>query len=147
MVEAFGIVVIAVAIVGAIVALFTLAGTGELYRQIGRGAMSIGEEPERPVHGPAPAAAGRGAAQERDEEILQLLQARNARRARRGESQLDIDAELARLTAAPAAAAADDGLRAEVRAHVIARNERRARLGREPLDIEAEVDRQLRQPN
>ena len=71
-----------------------------------------------------------------------MLEARNARRAARGEPALDVDAELARLTAP--AAAADPALRAEVRQLVVARNARRARAGKPPLDVEAEVERQLR---
>jgi hypothetical protein len=67
--------------------------------------------------------------------------ARNERRTRRGEPALDVEAELARLTAP----AVDPELAAEVRSLVIARNERRGRAGREPLDVEAEVARQLRE--
>jgi hypothetical protein len=83
---------------------------------------------------------------EREQEIRQMLQARSDRRVRRGEPALDIDAELAALTAAaPAAASAqhDQGIAEEVLQLVIARNERRERQGLQPLDIEAEVQRTL----
>jgi hypothetical protein len=71
-----------------------------------------------------------------------LLEAKSARREARGQAPLDVDAELAALTSAPAQA--DAVLREEVRQLVVARNERRARQGKPPLDVEAEVDRELR---
>jgi hypothetical protein len=84
---------------------------------------------------------------ERELEIRQLLKARNERRVRRGEPAIDIDAEVARLTAPAAAsqrsAAEDPGIAEEVRQLVIARNERRARQGLEPLDVQAEIQRTL----
>jgi hypothetical protein len=55
---------------------------------------------------------------------------------------LDVEAELAALTGAPAQH--DPALREEVRQHVIARNARLRRQGKEPLDVEAEVERQMR---
>ena len=72
-------------------------------------------------------------------EIRQLLEARNARRRRRGERELDVDSELARLTGPQI----DAGLRAEIRDLVIARNARRARRGHPPLDVEAEIEREI----
>jgi hypothetical protein len=72
-----------------------------------------------------------------------MVEAKSARREARGESPLDVDAEVANLTAPPAGR--DEGLRDEVRQLVVARNERRARKGQEPLDVEAEVERQLRE--
>jgi len=123
-------VVVGLATVGAVA---SLAGRSRLYDQIGRGGLSIGDEPEGPR--PAPAAA----AAVRDEEIRQMLDARNARRERRGEPALDLDAELARLRAP----AVDPALAAEVRQLVIARNERRARAGKPALDVEAEVTRRM----
>jgi hypothetical protein len=99
---------------------------------------------------------------ERDEDIRSMLDARNARRIRRGEAPLDIERELARLTApgatggdvagvgAPAAAGPDAAagidpeLAEEVRQLVMARNARGRRAGKAPLDIEAEVAREMR---
>jgi hypothetical protein len=73
-----------------------------------------------------------------------MLQAGNARRRRRGQPELDVDAELARLTAAPTARpGVDEELRDEVRTLVIARNHRRIRRGLTALDVEAEVRREL----
>ena len=81
---------------------------------------------------------------EREQEIRQMLQARSERLVRRGEPALDIDAEVAKLTAAQAASPPQDqGIAEEVRQLVVARNERRERQGLQPLDVEAEVARTL----
>jgi len=84
---------------------------------------------------------GRGgsAIAERDTEIRQLLEARNARRARRGEAPVDVEQEMARLTAP----AIDPELREEIRQLVVARNARRVRAGKPPLDVEAEIEREI----
>jgi hypothetical protein len=133
--DAFGIVIFVVVAVGIVAAIWAAAGTGALYRQIGRGGLTFDRDDEaRPVA----ASVSRAVA---DEEIRQMLGARNARREARGEEPLDVEAELARLTAEPAGF--DPALEAEVRSLVVARNERRARAGKEPLDVEAEVRRQL----
>jgi hypothetical protein len=68
-----------------------------------------------------------------------MLEARNARRRRRGEPEIDIEAEVGRLTAP----LVDDELRSEIRDLVIARNHRRARRGKPPLDVEAEIEREI----
>jgi hypothetical protein len=133
--DAFGIVIFAVVIGAAIVAVITLFGRSKAYEQIGRGGLSLNEDPM------PKAPSGAVAARERDDEIRQMLDARNERRVRRGEAPLDVDAELARLTAP----AVDPGLQDEVRQLVIARNERRERRGQPPLDVEEEVARQLRE--
>ena len=78
---------------------------------------------------------------ERDAEIRQMLEARNARHAARGEAEVDVEDELARLTAP----AVDPALREEVRELVIARNARREAKGQPPLDVDAEVERQLKE--
>ena len=88
---------------------------------------------------PEPAPGSTGSALERDTEIRQLLEARNARRRRRGEPEIDVEQELARLTAP----AIDAELREEIRQLVIARNHRRARQGKPPLDVEAEIRREI----
>lgn len=141
--EAFGIVVIVVAVGGAIVALFTVLGSGSAYREIGRGRFSIDEQP--PPAGPAPGSPA--AAAEREAEVRQMIEARNVRRERRGEAPVDVEAEVAGLMAQSAAAAPehDAELREEVRQLVLARNARRMRKGQEPVDVEAEVERQLRE--
>jgi hypothetical protein len=135
--EAFGIVLFVVVCVGAVLAVVSLLGRRRLYEQIGRGMLALDRDEVRR----SPPSGSAGANQEREEEIRQLLAARNERRRRRGEPELDLQAEMARLTAP----AVDPELAAEVRQLVIARNERRARAGEPPLDVDAEVARQLRE--
>jgi len=137
--DAFPIVVISVCCVAIVVAVIVSLASGGLYDRIGRGAFSL-DTADR-SRGPAPGSAAARA--EADEEIRQLVEAKSARRVARGQEPLDVDAEIAALTSAPAGAA-DAELRDEVRQLVIARNERRLRRGQEPLDVEAEVERQLR---
>ena len=72
-----------------------------------------------------------------------MLEAKSARREARGQAPLDIEAELASLTAP--AVPRDAALKEEVRQLVEARNERRARQGKAPLDVEEEIERQLRE--
>jgi hypothetical protein len=115
-----------------VIAAISYWGSGRIYRGLGRGDLDM--ERERPV-----AAASAAEAQE---EIRQMLEAKSARREARGETPIDIDAEIASLTRGPSLG--DPALRDEVRQLVIARNERRMRQGKEPLDVEDEVDRQLR---
>jgi hypothetical protein len=134
--DAFGIVLVVVVVLAAIVAIVTLAGFGRAYDQIGRGGLSLRDGTDRPERDVAPAIASG----ERDEEIRQMLQARNARRIRQGKEPLDVEAEMAAL----ARPAIDPGLAGEIRDLVLARNARRARQGKEPLDVEAEVTRRLR---
>jgi hypothetical protein len=139
MADAFPIVIIGISIAAIVVAVVASLASGGLYERIGRGGLSMDghEQSGSPKAGSAAAQA------EADEEIRQLVQAKSARRVARGQSPLDVDAEIAALTR-PAQPAADPGLREEVRQLVVARNARRVRQGREPLDVEAEVDRQLR---
>jgi hypothetical protein len=134
--DAFGIVLFVVVAVAAVAAVWAAIGSGEVYRQIGRGGLSLDDGTDRPARRPSAAAA----AAERDDEIRQMLEARNARRIARGEAPIDVESELRALTRP----AHDPGLALEVRQLVEARNERRVRMGREPLDVEAEVARQLR---
>ncbi len=78
-------------------------------------------------------------------EARQMLEAKSYRRSRRGEAPIDVEAEVARLLAAPGAGGpgVDEKLRQEVRQLVVARNERRMRRGEEPLDVKGEIERQL----
>jgi hypothetical protein len=141
--ELFGDVVVAVVALSSLGAVVALIGSGELLRELGRGSLALDREDDRPPGPPPDSPAGRA---EREAEIRQLLQARNERRLRNGRPPLDVDAELARLTASPAgggAARPDPTLEDEVRRLVEARNARRLRSGRKPLDVEAEVARHL----
>jgi hypothetical protein len=130
-VDAFGIVLIAIAVLAVIAAAVSYWGSGGIYSRLGSGDLELRRE-ERAT-----------TAAEAREEIEQMLEAKSRRREARGEPPLDVRAELAALSS-PRAGTEDPGLREEVRQLVIARNERRARQGKEPLDVEAEIDRQLR---
>jgi hypothetical protein len=127
-------VVLGAVAVGVLCALAAAVARGSAYDHIGRGGLSLEE--------PAPPATGAGAAAARDEEVRQMLRARNARRARRGQPELDVEAEVVRLSRPRA----DPALAAELRELALARNRRRARRGQPPLDIEAEVERHVRRP-
>ena len=133
--EAFGIVIFAVVGISAVLAVASLFFRGRTYDEIGRG--GIGDD--REIGSPPPQ--GGAMDLDRDVEIRQMLEARNARHAARGEAEVDVEDELARLTAP----ALDPALREEVRELVIARNARREAKGQAPLDVDAEVDRQLRE--
>jgi hypothetical protein len=129
--SAFNIVIWVVCILAVVIALGALIASRKTWEDYGKGRFTMDrDEP--------PADSGAGLA-ERDEEIRQLLAARNARRARRGESPIDVDQELARLTAP----AVDPELREEIRQLVVARNHRRVRAGKPPLDVEAEIEREI----
>jgi len=136
-VEAFDVVMIVVIVGATIAAIFSLVGMPGAYQQIGKGGLSLNDGTDRPAREPSPG--GGAALRERDDEIRQMLAARNERRERRGEAPLDVETELARLTAP----AIDAGLEGEIRLLVIARNERRERRGQPALDVEAEVARQI----
>jgi hypothetical protein len=131
-VDAFGTVVIVLALVAVVVAAASYWGSGRLYRGLGKGGLAMDHD-ERPQ---SPGSA------EAQEEIRQMLEAKSARREARGEAPLDVESELASLVRPEPAA--DPALREEVRQLVVARNERRARQGKKPLDVEAEVERELR---
>jgi parvulin-like peptidyl-prolyl isomerase len=135
--EAFGIVLFVVVGVAIVLAVVAISGAGRLYGQIGRGGLSLDRDDDYARR----SSRGGGAVStaERDAEVRQMLEARNERRVARGQEPLDLDAELARLTAP----AADPALEAEIRSLVVARNERRERQGKPPLDVESEVARQL----
>ena len=126
--SAFIIVIWAVSLLALVIAFGALIAGRKTWQDYGKGALTM----DRDEPGPAGLA-------ERDDEIRQLLEARNARRERRGEAPVDVDEELARLTAP----AVDPALREEVRQLVVARNHRRVRAGKPPLDVEAEIEREI----
>jgi hypothetical protein len=138
--SAFGTVLIVVSLIAVVVAVASYWGSGKIYRGLGRsGPFSLDEPDQRRAPEPQSAAA-RAEAQE---EIRQMLEAKSARREARGQAPLDIEAEMAALTAP--ATPRDAALREEVRQLVVARNERRLRQGKAPLDVDEEVERQLRE--
>ena len=134
----FETVVIVVCCVAVVAAAIIFSGARGLYERIGKGAFSL-DAPDRP---PGPEPGSPAALAEAEAEIRQLVEAKSARREARGETPLDVEAEVAALTRPQPAA--DEGLREEVRQLVEARNDRRVARGQEPLDVEAEVERQLR---
>jgi hypothetical protein len=128
--SAFLWVVVVVCVVGVVGAIIALLTSRRDWAQYGSDRLLLDSELPRAPAGQL----------ERDQEVRQMLEARNARRRRRGEPEVDIETELARLTAL---ADADGELRDEIRQLVIARNHRRARKGLAPLDVEAEIAREL----
>jgi len=123
-----------VCILGAIVALAALISSRKTWEDLGKNRLLMDSDLPRNPGRVAPISN-----LERDEEIRQMLEARNHRRLRRGEPPLDVERELAKLTAADH----DPTLRKEIRDLVIARNYRRTRAGKPALDIDAEVEREL----
>lgn len=108
--EAFGIVVVVVAIVGGIAAILSIALSGRLYQQVGRGPLSV-ERRRAPVEDEATREeeirqmtaalrSARGQAPPADpglrDEVRDLVRARNARRVARGQPPLDVEAEVER---------------------------------------------------
>jgi hypothetical protein len=133
--EAFGIVLVAVVVIAALVALASWLAGPSAYDQIGKGGLSLRDGSDRGLHADPPAVA----AAVRDEEIRQMVEARNARRVRRGQEPEDIETAVREFQQP----AADPALATEVRQLVVARNARRVRQGKEPLDVDAEVARRL----
>jgi hypothetical protein len=119
-----------------------ILGAGSALRQIGKGQFAIEQElPQKGGGAPLPVSN-----EVREAEIRQMVQAKAYRQEARGETPLDVDAEVQRLLEDQPAAPSlgqDAELRDEVRQLVVARNERRMRKGQEPLDVDSEVERQL----
>lgn len=140
--------VVAIVALGGAIGVIGMLRTGSLYERIGQQGESSTAVPR-----PEPRPGSPAAVAERDLEIRQMLQARNERLVRRGHAPLDLDAEVARLTAEPsgepgARSAADahrhdPELVEELRQLAEARNQRRMRRGEAPLDVRAEVQRAL----
>ncbi len=155
--HAFVIVVAVVGIVGILGAVIALLAGRGTWESLGRDRMLMESDLHDPrargparAGGPAATALPPGAVAERDEEIRQMLEARNRRRRRHGQTELDVEAELTRLTRPQPGTPADTldaELLAEIRQLVVARNHRRARRGEPPLDVEAEIARQIARLN
>ena len=134
--EAFGIVIFAVVGISVVLAVVSLFFRGNTYDQIGRGGS---------------ATTVRSAVRHRaaDRSTSASATTRSARCSApempappsAASPQLDVDEELARLTAP----AVDPQLHEEARDLVIARNSRREARGEPPLDVDEEVERQLRE--
>lgn len=137
-----GYVLAAITLVALPVAAIAFARSGPAWRGIGKGPFAIEQElPPTRMRRPEPPVDR--ALQEA--EARQMLEAKSFRRARRGETPLDVEAEVARLLDAPGAGGPgiDEKLREEVRQLVVAGNERRMRRGEQPLDVDDEIERQL----
>lgn len=136
-----GEVIIVVVLLVAPVAAIAFAGSGAVYREIGKGAFAM--DHDGPGQGEDLNAAMTKAAQEA--EIRQMLEAKAYRQRQRGEEPLDVEEEFRRLNAPAAVDLGEDpALVDEVRQLVIAKNARRVRRGEEPLEVEIEIARQLR---
>jgi hypothetical protein len=136
-----GEVIIVVVLLAAPVAALAFAGSGAVYREIGKGAFAMDHDKPGPGED-LNTAMGKAAQQA---EIRQMLEAKAYRQRARGETPLDVEEEMRKLSV-PAAVdlKADPALVEEVRQLVIARNARRVRQGKDPLDVESEIERQLR---
>jgi hypothetical protein len=155
-------------ILGGVVGVMSLLARKDPYEEIERGGLSL----DRDDHAGAEQGAFPDAIAQRNErelEIRQMLEARNARIVRAGGSPLDVESEVARLTANGAGdgggvadgAAAETGSwpapergsaaqpaqrderELEIRQMLEARSARIVRNGGQPLDIEAEVAKLL----
>ena len=132
---------VAVAVVMSIV--FLISGEN-VYDQIGQGGMTRDSEaPPESTGAPPPSSAAGRAEQER--EVRQMLGARSARMVARGEPALDIDAEVAKLLAPAASAAARARRGARSGGARTGRGEERTPRATRPgaLDVAAEVQRTL----
>ena len=132
--SAFNIVIWVVSLLAVVIAFGALIASRKTWEDFGKGRLSMDRDQPRD-----PGRASGASMAERDDEIRQLLEARNARQVRRGEAPIDVEQELARLTAP----AVDSALREEIRQLVVARNHRRARAGKPPLDVEIEIQREI----
>jgi hypothetical protein len=138
-----GEIILIIVLVAIPLGAISFAMSGEAFRSIGKGPLSLEQDfPQGSTGGPsAPISA-----EVREAEIRQFLEARSYRLASRGEKPLDVEAELERILADERSSGSlmkDAQLVSEVRELVEASNARRIRMGREPLDVEAEVKRQL----
>jgi hypothetical protein len=131
-----------------IAAIAFIANAGNAFKSIGKGGLSVEFESDNPQGLIDSGAGGASDAEVNEAELRQMLEAKAYRQEARGETPLNVDAELEKALAeqrSPAASGSDPQLRDEVRQLVVARNERRARQGKEPLDVDAEVERQLQE--
>ena len=137
-----GDIILSVVFVAIPIALVTFAlGARRSLEGIGKGQFGIDREFPRRGGGAAPVSK-----ETREAEGRQMLEAKAYRQRMRGETPVEVEAELSKLLKQrPGGDLSNDPqLVDEVRQLVVARNERRARKGQEPLDVEAEVERQLR---
>ena len=137
-----GEVILIVVLLVAPIAAIAFAGSGAVYREIGKGGVLDGPRRDRPRRGPRTRRWAEPRSRPRSARCSRPRPSGNASAARRRSTSRP---RCSRLSA-PAAVdlKADPALVDEVRQLVVARNARRERQGKEPLDVEAEVARQLR---
>jgi hypothetical protein len=82
--DAFIVVVVAVSLLGFVIAAIALATSGGSYDEIGRGGISVEEPPARETYADVVA------------EVRELVELANAHRVARGEPPVDVDAEVSR---------------------------------------------------
>lgn len=139
------------------IAAIAFSRSGRALEELGKGAFAIDrEKPGSPE--PVDPQLERA---EQEAEVRQMVEATAFRRRARGESDLDVEAEIDRVLGAGPWAEVDaakvsgedgpagleggaSGIREEIRQLVIANNERRQRRGEKPLDVESEVERRFR---
>ena len=80
--DSFGIAVIVIAIVAGIAAIVSYAGSGDVYKSIGKGQFALDTEDRKP--GPKPGSPA--AMREQEEEVRQMIQARSDRGVARGQA-------------------------------------------------------------
>lgn len=138
-----GEVIIIVVVVVAPIAAIAFAGSGAVYREIGKGAFAMDHERKRSQGLDLSTAAGRA---EQQAELRQMLEAKAYRQRQRGEQPIDVEEEMRKLNAPQrmGSLSSDPALVEEVRQLVLARNARRERQGKPPLDVAEEMERQLR---
>lgn len=138
-----GEVILIVVLVVAPIAALAFAGSGAVYKEIGKGAFAMDHEPKGSQGVDLTTAAGQA---EQQAELRQMLEGKAYRQRQRGETPIDVEAELAKINAprSRGSLGSDPALVAEVRQLVVARNARRERQGKEPLDVQEEIERQLR---
>jgi hypothetical protein len=136
-----GEVIIVVVLLVAPIAAIAFAGSGSVYREIGKGAFGMDHD-QLDAGEDLNTTMGKAAQQA---EIKQMLEAKAYRQRERGETPIDVEAEMVRLNKPIAVdLKADPALVDEVRQLVDARNARRERQGKPPLDVNEEISRQLR---
>ena len=92
-----GDVILIVALVAIpIAAIAFIANAGNAFKSIGKGGLSVEFESDAP-RGLIDSGAGSEPAEMREDELRQMLEAKAYRQSNRGETPLDVDAELARL--------------------------------------------------
>src|SRR5258708_2045617 len=111
--SAFPIVVIGAVVFSVVMSLVFLFARGSLYDEVGQDGL-FAPPPDSPGEGLTGYSAMSGSTAEQELEVRQMLSARRERQIQRGETPLDVDAEIARLLHSAPAPEHDAGLTEEV---------------------------------